>query len=78
MQVRVPVIPAAIERTRFPPELFTVSVPVLLLTTVKTLPNCSVLVTGRVTVCVVDPVKTWRLFDAAVSVVVLAAVAVVV
>jgi hypothetical protein len=67
----------AIVWTVLDPELWTVTTPVLLLTIVKLWPRTIVLVTGKVTVCVVVPVKYCCCADPTVRVVVPAAVAVV-
>ena len=69
---------AGIVMTAFPPDEFTVTTPVELLTMWNDQPVASVEVTGSTTVCVVVPVNTWYTVDVFVSVVEPAAVAVVV
>jgi hypothetical protein len=58
MQVTIAVMPAMTVQTKFPPDELTVRFPVELLTMWNVHPVVSVEVTGRTTVCVVDPVKS--------------------
>jgi hypothetical protein len=78
MQVHMAVVPGSTVTTKLPPDEFTVRLPVELLTMWNVHPVASVLVTGRVIVCVVEPVKNWKYVLVFVSTVVPAAVAVVV
>lgn len=57
IQVHITVTPAITDITKFPPELFTVTVPIELLQIWNDQPVCNVEVTGRTTVCVVEPVN---------------------
>jgi len=57
IQVHIAVVPERTDITKFPPELFTVTVPVELLQIWNDHPVCKVDVTGRTTVCVVEPVN---------------------
>lgn len=78
MQTNEAVDCGPITKTLLAPDDCTVTTPVELLTTTKRKPVVSVDVTGNTTVCVVVPVKNWNSVLATVSVVVPAAVAVVV